>query len=153
MDKTSSLVQLWQEGRTRLTQILPKIVEGDVNKRLHPESNSIGFLLRHIAEVEYLFTKNVFGQNIEVKVYTIGVSNDKGLFNNLAELISYLSEAEQTLKKVFEAQSNENWEESITTKEFGTKTKQEALARILTHTTYHAGQIAIILKYGKIYNS
>jgi uncharacterized damage-inducible protein DinB len=38
----------------------------------------------------------------------------------------------------------------ITTKEFGTKTKAEALGRIVSHTAYHAGQIALICKYGKI---
>jgi uncharacterized damage-inducible protein DinB len=38
---------------------------------------------------------------------------------------------------------------TVTTKEFGTKTKAEALGRIVTHTTWHAGQMAIILKYSK----
>jgi hypothetical protein len=37
----------------------------------------------------------------------------------------------------------------ITTKEFGTKTKAEAFGRIVSHTAYHSGQIAILLKYGR----
>jgi len=45
-------------------------------------------------------------------------------------------------------QSEENWSETIVTKEFGTKTKAEAFGRIISHTTYHAGQMAIIKKYG-----
>lgn len=45
-------------------------------------------------------------------------------------------------------QSDYDWETKITTKEFGTKTKAEAFVRIVSHTAYHAGQIAIILKYG-----
>jgi len=34
------------------------------------------------------------------------------------------------------------------TKEFGTKTVAEAFGRIISHTAYHAGQIALIKKYG-----
>jgi 3-hydroxyisobutyrate dehydrogenase-like beta-hydroxyacid dehydrogenase len=30
-----------------------------------------------------------------------------------------------------------------------TKAKAEAFGRIISHTAYHAGQIALILKYGK----
>lgn len=47
-----------------------------------------------------------------------------------------------------EKQSDEDWESTITTKEFGTKTKAEAFGRIVSHTAYHAGQLAIINKYG-----
>jgi hypothetical protein len=36
----------------------------------------------------------------------------------------------------------------ISTKEFGEKSKAEAFGRIISHTTYHAGQIALIKKYG-----
>jgi len=44
--------------------------------------------------------------------------------------------------------AQKDWDESIETKEFGKKTKSEAFGRILTHTAYHAGQLALILKYG-----
>jgi hypothetical protein len=47
------------------------------------------------------------------------------------------------------SQVNESdWEEMVTTKEFGTKTKAEAFGRIVSHTAYHAGQLAMVLKYG-----
>lgn len=153
MTKTAALIQLWQEGRTRLTQQLPKIQEADLSKRLHPDSNSIGFLLRHIGEIEHLFSKNVFGMPVEAKVFTLGVEKDKGTFVNLPELLAYIGQAENILREAFEAQSDEAWETEVHTKEFGTKTKQEALARILTHTAYHAGQIAIIHKYGQQYDA
>jgi uncharacterized damage-inducible protein DinB len=153
MTKTAALIQLWQEGRTRLTQQLPKINEEDLAKRLHPHSNSIGFLLRHIGEIEHLFSKNVFDMPVEAKVYTLGLEQDKGQFINLKELLEYVNTAAQILKEALEAQNDLAWETEVHTKEFGTKTKQEALARILTHTAYHAGQIAIILKYGQRYDA
>jgi uncharacterized damage-inducible protein DinB len=47
-----------------------------------------------------------------------------------------------------QSQKEEDWESNVTTAEFGTITKAEALARIISHTAYHSGQIALILKYG-----
>jgi uncharacterized damage-inducible protein DinB len=59
-----------------------------------------------------------------------------------------VEESFKTLHDTLLAQSDSVWSEVITTKEFGTKTKAEALGRIVSHTAYHAGQIAIIHKYG-----
>jgi hypothetical protein len=53
------------------------------------------------------------------------------------------------LRDTLVLQPDSVWSDVITTKEFGTKTKAEALGRIVSHTAYHAGQIAIIYKYGK----
>lgn len=55
----------------------------------------------------------------------------------------------EDLSKHLGESPNSVWSEVITTKEFGTKTKAEALGRIVSHTAYHAGQIALINKYGK----
>jgi uncharacterized damage-inducible protein DinB len=67
----------------------------------------------------------------------------------MEELKSYLATSEQTLLKIIEEQSDSDWETTISTNEFGTKTKAEAFGRIISHTAYHAGQLAMILKYGK----
>lgn len=59
-------------------------------------------------------------------------------------------EACEQLKAVIEKQSDNDWQQIITTKEFGTKTKAEAIGRIISHTAYHAGQLAPTLKYGTL---
>ncbi len=136
-------------GRTRLTNLLPEIKEEILSKKLHIDSNPIGWLLRHIAEVEHLFAKNVFGQDIKVTILTMGnQSTDKNKFVRLDELTRFLSEGGQHLEKAIVAQEDDAWSEEISTKEFGTVTKAEALARIMTHTAYHAGQVKLTLKYG-----
>ena len=61
-----------------------------------------------------------------------------------------MAESFEKLKSIVEKQTDEDWETTITTKEFGTKTKAEAFGRIVSHTAYHAGQMAIINKYGTI---
>ncbi|MEP2668552.1 MAG: hypothetical protein ABJH04_06150 [Cyclobacteriaceae bacterium] len=56
------------------------------------------------------------------------------------------------MKGIIEKQSDEDWLQTNTMDEFGTKTKAEALGRIISHTapdSYRdAGQLSLTLKYG-----
>lgn len=147
--KTDLFVELWIEARTRFSNQLPKITEEDLKKTLAPSPNSIGFLIRHIGEVELLFAKNVFGDTtVKVSAKTVIEKSDSGNWTSLAELNEFVQQSFETLKAIVSQQTDEDWETEITTKEFGTKTKAEAFGRIISHTTYHAGQMAIIQKYG-----
>lgn len=143
---TNLLVQQWLEARTRFTKQLPEITASDLVKKLAPNSNSIGFLIEHIAEVELLFAKNVFGlQDVDIRAKTVIAGKDTGEWTDLDML---LQQVDYAAKKLEEAISKiDNWEEIIETKEFGKKTRAEALGRIVSHTAYHAGQMALIKKY------
>ena len=145
---TQELLSMFKMGRTRLTNQLPLIKEGDLTKKMHPNSNSVGFLLRHIAEVENLFAKNVFGLDIRVMASTVGKGiHDTGKFTNLQAELQSLNESASFLEQAILKQSDTDWNNDIITAEFGTVKKSEALARIISHTAYHAGQIGLILKY------
>ncbi|WP_288982611.1 DinB family protein [uncultured Flavobacterium sp.] len=148
--KTQLFLELWLESRTRFTNQLENITATDLTKKLEPSVNSVGFLIRHIGDVELLFAKNVFGAS-EVKVVAKTVIDkfDSGEWTDVESLKEYVNLSFEQLKEIVEKQSDEDWETTITTKEFGTKTKAEAFGRIVSHTTYHAGQLAIINKYGK----
>ncbi|MBC6365584.1 DinB family protein [Algoriphagus sp. AK58] len=143
-----SLIALWREGRTRFTQLLDKTAASDLSKRNGNSPNSAGFLIRHIAEVELLFAKNVFGlAEVKIVAKTLIAGKDTGEWTNLEELKEMAVYSATMLEKAISLQ--ENWEQVIETKEFGKKTKAEALGRITTHTAYHAGQLALVLKYGQ----
>lgn len=149
--KTEILLDLWLETRTRFSNQLANIAESDLQKTLGNSPNSVGFLIRHIGDVELLFAKNVFGDSsIRVTAKTVINKGDTGEWKDLEALKNYVSESFEKLKSIVENQKDSDWETTITTKEFGTKTKAEALGRIISHTTYHAGQLAIINKYGTI---
>ncbi len=148
MNQTQAILELWLESRTRLTNQFTQLNESDLLKRLHPQSNCIGFLLKHIGEVEQLFARNVFGLDIKGSIETLGVGKDKGQYNNLEVLLDYLKESKVNLEQAINQVLPDGWQEEITTKEFGTRTKAQAIGRITSHTAYHAGQIGIILKYG-----
>ncbi len=145
------LLMLWQEGRTRFSNLLPEISGLDLTKKLSPSPNSVGFIIRHVGDVEFLFAKNVFQlQGLNVHAKTVIAQKDTGEWTNLSEVINYVAQSAEVLKKAIESQDDGEWAQTITTKEFGTKSKAESLGRIITHTAYHAGQLKLILKYGSL---
>jgi uncharacterized damage-inducible protein DinB len=150
-NKTQTLLKLWLEARTRFSNQLESLTESDLRKKLGSSPNSVGFLMRHIGDVELLFAKNVFGDSsVKVSAKTVIAKADTGEWTNLEDLKAYVNTSKQQLQAIVTQQTDADWESSITTKEFGTKTKAEAFGRIISHTTYHAGQMAIILKYGNV---
>ncbi len=149
-NKTNVLLELWLEARTRFTNQLQNITSEDLTKKLGDSPNSVGFLIRHIGDVELLFAKNVFGDaTVKVSAKTVIDKRDTGEWTDLETLTEYVRYSFEKLKTIVENQTDEDWESSVTTQEFGTKTKAQAFGRIVSHTTYHAGQLAIIKKYGK----
>lgn len=143
----NEMIELWKEGRTRFSNQLKTIQESDLAKRVGASPNSAGFLIRHIAEVELLFAKNVFAlSDVKITAKTVIAGKDTGEWTNLQDLLA-LQEAANTALQLAINQVT-NWAEIVETKEFGKKSKAEALGRITTHTAYHAGQLALILKYG-----
>lgn len=146
---TTLLLELWIESRTRFSNQIDHLSEEDLKKKLGNAPNSVGFLIRHIGDVELLFAKNVFGDaSVKVSAKTVIEKSDTGEWTDLVTLKNYVDESFKNLKSIVEKQTDEDWESTITTKEFGTKTKAEAFGRIVSHTAYHAGQMAIINKYG-----
>lgn len=149
MTKYEQYISLWEEGRTRFSKLLRDLKEEDLTKKLSPAPNSAGFLIRHIGDVELLFAKNVFNyEGVQVHAKTVIAQRDTGEWTKLSDLLEYDQIAFNSLKSALLAHDEEAWEELVITKEFGTKTKAESLGRIITHTAYHAGQLALILKYG-----
>jgi hypothetical protein len=72
MSTTLLYLQTWIEARTRFTNLLKDLQPNDLSKKLEGTRNSAGFLIRHIGDVELLFTKNVFGAaDLKVSAKTV----------------------------------------------------------------------------------
>jgi uncharacterized damage-inducible protein DinB len=148
METTKYFYDTYGEARTRLDLVLKNITEKDLSKKLSPCPNSVGFLMRHIGDVELLFSKNVFkAPDVQVKAQTVIDQKDTGVWTNIEGLNNYLSESFETVLSAIAQQDDDSWDEMIETKEFGTKLKAEAFGRIISHTAYHAGQLAMTVKY------
>ncbi len=149
MTTSQHLQAAYIEARTRLSKVTDTITTSDLKKKLGAGPNSIGFLLQHIAEVELLFCKNVFGHaEVKVVAHTVIDQKDTGVWTDLQAIQSLLDESGKTIISILASVSEDAWSTQITTKEFGTKTKAEAFGRIISHTAYHAGQVAMIQMYG-----
>lgn len=147
--RTAYLLALYTEGRTRFTKVLDTITAADLPKRLAPAPNSTGFLIRHIGDVELLFAKNVFKlTEVQVHAKTVIAQHDTGEWTDLDALKGHVELSADTLRRAIEATPDADWDTVIETKEFGRKTKAEALGRIVSHTAYHAGQLAMVVRYG-----
>jgi hypothetical protein len=82
--KTEILLELWLEARTRFTNQLENLSENNLQKKLGDSPNSVGFLIRHIGEVELLFAKNVFGDSsVKVTAKTVIDKLDTGEWTDL----------------------------------------------------------------------
>lgn len=146
---TEAFIEAWIESRMRFSNQLQAITAEDLRKKLPPSVNSAGFLIRHVGDVELLFAKNIFGAaEVKVSAKTVIDKYDTGEWIHLEELKEYVAHSFDTLLSIVEKQTATDWETQVTTKEFGTKTKAEAFGRIVSHTVYHAGQLALVLKYG-----
>ena len=139
---------LYTQGRERLTDWLDAVDDTDLARRLHPDANTLAWLLQHIGEVELLFVKNVFGHDLTVKAHTIGpYGGRRQQFGSAHEQRALLEHSGRLLHDAIGSQSEADWSRTVTA-DFGTKSLQEALSLIITHTAYHAGQARLTLHYG-----
>lgn len=150
VQKTQTLLALWKEARTRFSNQLKGLTAQDLVRKLPKTQNSVGFLIRHVGDVELLFAKNVFGSELSVSAKTLIAQHDTGEWTDLPALLEYITQSAEALEVAIITQSDQDWDTEIVTKEFGVKTKAESLGRILSHTAHHGGQLAIILKYADI---
>jgi uncharacterized damage-inducible protein DinB len=100
MMESSDMAALWKEGRSRLLTVVTNIKAEDLQKKLGDAPNSAGFLLRHIAEVELMFSKMIFDDNGEpVEAKTLMAQKDTGEWTVLPDLMDYLQKASGTRKR------------------------------------------------------
>jgi uncharacterized damage-inducible protein DinB len=118
-----------------------------MNYTIHSDSNSLGFLLLHIAEVEIIFGNSVFGFNYPIIPKTF--KKEEGVtYDNFNETMELLNKSYLLMEKAILNSTEESWDNIVKTP-IGEFTQYDAIARIIAHTAYHSGQIGLILKYGK----
>lgn len=101
MTTSQYLQAAYIEARTRLSKVTDTLTETDLKKKLGSAPNSIGFLLQHIAEVELLFCKNVFGQaEVKIIAHTVIDQKDTGVWTDLKAIQTLLLESGNTIASV-----------------------------------------------------
>ncbi|QOS97663.1 DinB family protein [Brevibacterium sp. JNUCC-42] len=143
------LPQYHSAHQKRYLALLQGISEEQLSWKIPPATNSIGFLIRHIAEVEYAFSQMFFNQTPtkEEGIYTLGKVIDTGVWTNLNDLMDYTERASQFVLKSMELLPEESWDQPVESR-IGVITPRDAFGMLIYHKGYHAGQIGWIKKYG-----
>jgi len=143
-----SVRPVWRAVRDRFQKSMSALKSEELSLKLSDDTSSIGFMVRHNAEVEYMFAEWFFQRQApEGLVYqTNGPSTDDSAFSDLTSLIAFSEASDQYLSQAMEDLPSEAWDQPVTSPPMGVSTPREALGRVLYHAGLHAGQIALIRK-------
>ncbi|MDF2671672.1 MAG: hypothetical protein K0R67_3978 [Paenibacillus sp.] len=142
----STVLPIWQAIQGRFHKTVKALPEQDLS--LHMGSSSIGSMLHHNAEVEYMFAEWFFGKSMpeEIKARREEKgSQSQTSFTNLAELVELLTASNEHLIAAMRELPEEAWHKSVESS-IGASTPLEAVGRLMYHTGIHSGQISLIQK-------
>lgn len=111
--------------------------------RLNQQTASVGFIYRHIGETINLFG-TFFGIPTEIQHTTMG-QTDSGQGRDIKESRNLIESGYAMLRRLTGNTSDAEWLETIETPFFGEITKVRLFVHILYHSSYHAGQISLIM--------
>lgn len=137
----STVLPIWNAIRERFHKTANALPEQDLSLQLG--TTSIGSLLNHTAEVEYMFAEWFFGKAMPEG----GIP--KPALTNKDELVEFLESSNERILQAMKELPEEDWHKSMESP-IGASTPLEAVGRLMYHTGIHAGQISLIQKNGKI---
>lgn len=144
----SAVNPIWRTIRDRFSKTVQGLTDAELALKLSEDTPTIGYMIRHNAEVEYMFADWFFGKKKPegIVYYTAGgPGKEKVSFTNLAELIAFSEESDRFLSQAMEELPESAWDVQVNSP-IGPSTPRVALGRTLYHTGIHAGQISFIRK-------
>lgn len=131
----TSVLPIWQAVQERFHKTVKALPEEDLNLKLG--NSTIGGLIIHNAEVEFMFAEWFFGRPKP--------QSDDAAYTTLNELVDLLAASNENLVAAMRELPEEAWHVSVESA-FGTSTPLEAMGRLMYHTGIHVGQISLIQK-------
>lgn len=131
----TSVLPIWQAVQERFHKMVKALPEEDLNLKLG--NSTIGGLISHNAEVEFMFAEWFFGRPKP--------QADDAAYTTLSELVDLLTASNENLIAAMQELPEDAWHVSVESA-FGTSTPLEAVGRLMYHTGIHAGQISLIHK-------
>lgn len=129
------VLPMWNAVRDRFLEKVKALSNEDLQLQLGDVT--IGDLLYHTGEVEYIFADWYFGKRSE-KITRPSLTNKE-------ELITFLIDSNNFLKDAMKDLPEESWHEMKETR-MGPSTPLEIIGRLMYHIGIHAGQITYIQK-------
>lgn len=147
MSTYEAIVPVWNALQQRFYKMAQELREEELSLSIGPAS--IGYMLRHNAEVEYMFAEWFFDQPMpqDLQILTSrGAQASSAEFSNLDVLISLLDASNQYLLEGMQKLDEEAWHKPKETP-MGPSSPIEAVGRLMYHTGIHSGQISLIRKH------
>lgn len=132
----NTVLSMWKMTRGKFTEKVEKLTESELSLKL--DGMTIGELVYHTAEVEYIFASWFFGCETKTDM-------PKNIKEEKAALLQFLQEANDDLIEAMTQLDVSKWSERVATR-MGETTPVESIARLIYHTGIHAGQITMIQK-------
>lgn len=145
----TAMITIWEGVSSRFRHTASKLSDEQLTLKIG--SVSIGYMVRHIAEVEYMFANWYFGVSIPSGVTMLTSrgpnkgTNDKNDYGDVKSLLSMLEASNEHIKSAISSLSEQAWHTPVDAP-MGSSTPVEAIGRLIYHTGIHAGQISLIEK-------
>ena len=143
---SQTILAMWAAVQDRFSHMVKALDDEQLQLAIGPAT--IGYMIRHSAEVEYVYAQWVFGkpkpEGIEYMTLR-GPGQYNGELDQLQPLIALLQHSNETISRAIHDLPAEQWNEEVHTPR-GTFTRLDAIAQLIYHTGIHAGQIALIQK-------
>lgn len=144
---TATVIAMWQALQDRFHKLVKELPEEALQLAIGPAS--IGYMVRHSAEVEYVYAEWVFGKQKpeHLEYYTLrGPANTTVEFNSLPELVELLAASNAVIIEAMQNLPEDEWTKEVKTPR-GTFTPLDAISQLMYHTGIHAGQISLMQKH------
>jgi len=141
-----TVLPIWRAIQERFHKTARSLPEQDLPLALG--NASIGYMLRHNAEVEFMFADWFFGRPMPegLQILTArGAAGAKAEFVELAPLVAILEASNEHMSAAMRELPEAKWNEPVESP-MGVCTPLEAVGRLMYHTGIHSGQISLIQK-------
>ncbi|WP_374019061.1 DinB family protein [Paenibacillus thiaminolyticus] len=147
----SSVAVIWNTLHERFYNMANSLPEQALGLRIG--SASVGYMLRHNAEVEYLFAEWFFRRALPpgLEILTSrgpAAGRERAEFLDREGLLALLRTSNQHVMEAMRQLPEEVWRVAVDSP-MGASTPLEAVSRLLYHTGLHAGQISLIQKHAQ----
>ncbi|MGG0813457.1 DinB family protein [Paenibacillus alvei] len=138
---------IWETIQERFYHMVKELTDDELSYGVG--NATIGYMIRHNAEVEYLFAEWYFGQelpmNMEIRT-SRGPAGDPNTYTSIFEMLQLIRESQEHIGQAMRALPEQSWHVPVKSP-MGTITPLQSVGRLLYHTSLHAGQIALLLKH------
>jgi len=142
----NTVLPIWQAIQERFHKTVKALPEDDLSLQIG--SSSIESLIRHNAEVEFMFADWFFGKPMPEVHNTAKSDAVEGInesINRYVELVDLLAASNAHFIEAMRELPEESWHQIVESR-MGPSTPLEAVGRLMYHTGIHSGQISMIQK-------